>query len=42
LDNPLVSHKLITVFVPPLAESEVGFSYWVEKVNKLAQELSLT
>lgn len=42
LDNPLISHKLITVFVPPLAESEVGFEYWGEKVLKLAQELSLS
>jgi len=41
LDKPLISHKLITVFVPPLAESEVGFEYWFEKVLKLAQELSL-
>lgn len=41
LDHPLVSHKSITVFVPPLAESEVGFGYWVEKILKLAQELSL-
>lgn len=41
LDQSLVVHKLITVFVPPLAESEVGFEYWVEKVLKLAQELSL-
>lgn len=41
LEKPLVSHKSITVFVPPLAESEVGFEYWMEKVLKLAQELSL-
>lgn len=41
LDKPFISHKLITVFVPPLAESEVGFEYWVEKVLKLGQELSL-
>lgn len=41
LDHPLISHKLVTIFVPPLAESEVGFEYWGEKVLKLAQELSL-
>jgi len=41
IDKPLVAHKSITVFVPPLAESEVGFEYWMEKVLKLAQELSL-
>lgn len=42
LDHPLISHKSITVFVPPLAESEMGFEYWLEKVLKLAQELSLS
>lgn len=41
LEKPLISHKSITVFVPPLAESEFGFEYWVEKILKLAQELSL-
>ncbi|MGN0003945.1 MAG: cation:proton antiporter [Sphingobacterium composti] len=41
IDKPLVSHRSITVFVPPLAESEVGFEYWMEKILKLAQELSL-
>ncbi|WP_164108459.1 MULTISPECIES: cation:proton antiporter [Sphingobacterium] len=41
LEKPLISHKSITVFVPPLAESEVGFEYWLEKILKLAQELSL-
>lgn len=41
LDFPLIKHRLITVFAPPLTESEVGFEYWVEKVFKLAQELSL-
>lgn len=41
LDYPLISHKSITIFVPPLAESEMGFEYWLEKVLKLAQELSL-
>ena len=41
LDKPFLSQKSITVFVPPLAESELGFEYWMEKVLKLAQELSL-
>lgn len=41
LEKPLISHKSITVFVPPLAESEFGFEYWMEKILKLAQELSL-
>src|SRR5690606_37924899 len=41
LDNPFLSHKTITISVPPLAESEVGFEYWMEKMVKLAQELSI-
>jgi len=41
LNKPLISHRSIVVFVPPLAESEVGFEYWLEKTFKLAQELSL-
>ncbi|TDQ79873.1 cation:proton antiporter [Sphingobacterium yanglingense] len=41
LEKPLISHKSITVFAPPLAESEFGFTYWMEKILKLAQELSL-
>lgn len=41
IDKPLISHNLITVFAPPLSESEMGFTYWLEKVLKLAQELSL-
>lgn len=41
IEKPLISHRSITVFVPPLAESEVGFEYWMEKILKLARELSL-
>ncbi|HMR18113.1 MAG TPA: cation:proton antiporter, partial [Sphingobacterium sp.] len=41
LDHPFFSHKSITNFVPPLAELELGFSYWMEKMLKLAQELSI-
>lgn len=41
LDKSFVSHKSIVIFVPPLAESEVGFEYWLEKILKLGQELSL-
>ena len=40
-DNPFLSHKSIIVFVPPLAESEKGFEYWMEKIIKLAGELSV-
>ena len=41
IEKPLITHRSITVFVPPLAESEVGFEYWLEKVLKLSQELTL-
>src|SRR5690606_4703271 len=41
LERPFISNNLIQVSVPPLAEWEVGFAYWMEKITKLAQELSL-
>lgn len=41
LEEPLITNKTIGVFVPPLAEAEVGFAYWMEKINILAQELSI-
>lgn len=41
LDKPFILNKLITIFVPPLAESEMGFEFWMEKMLKLSQELSL-
>lgn len=41
LDKPFLSNKLITIFVPPLAESEIGFEFWMDKMLILAQELSL-
>ncbi|MFZ4262740.1 cation:proton antiporter [Sphingobacterium sp. HJSM2_6] len=41
IEKPLITNKLITLFVPPLAESEVGFAYWMEKITRLGQELSL-
>lgn len=41
LDKPFYSHKSITIFVPPLAELEIGFAYWMEKMLKLAQELTI-
>ncbi|SFS37739.1 cation:proton antiporter [Sphingobacterium wenxiniae] len=41
LDKTLLSHRNITVFVPPLAESELGFVFWMEKMLKLAKELTL-
>lgn len=41
LDSPFLSNKSIIIFVPPLAESEMGFEYWMEKMLKLAAELTL-
>src|SRR5690606_18339274 len=41
LEKPFVTNKTISVFVPPLAEAEVGFAYWMEKITILAQELSI-
>lgn len=41
IEKPLITHRSITVFVPPLAESEVGFEYWLEKVLVLSKELTL-
>lgn len=40
-NTSFVSNKSIIVFVPPLAESEKGFEYWIEKILKLAAELTL-
>lgn len=36
----IVAHKRIILFVPPFAELEKGFSIWLNKVAKLATELS--
>src|SRR5690606_22697001 len=41
VDKPLVSHKRITVFAPPLTETELGFAYCLDKISRLSQELSL-
>ncbi len=41
LENPLVSQKRIVLFVPPMAEAEKGFLYWLNKISILTQELSL-
>src|SRR5690606_36359513 len=41
LEKPLISQKRIVLFVPPMAEAEKGFSYWMSKVSLLTQELSL-
>ncbi|HNN32008.1 MAG TPA: cation:proton antiporter, partial [Chitinophagaceae bacterium] len=39
--QPLVLQKRIVIVAPPLAEHENGFSIWVTKISKLAQELSI-
>jgi Kef-type K+ transport system membrane component KefB len=41
LGKPLVLHKRITIFAPPLTEYENGFGLWVTKIARLAQELSI-
>src|SRR5690606_21597974 len=41
LEKPFVSHRRIILFVPPMAEAEKGFAYWLNKICKLTQELSL-
>ena len=41
LEKPFISLKRIALFAPPISESEKGFSYWMHKVAKLTQELSL-
>lgn len=38
--KPLAIHKKMVVFVPPMAEKEIGFSLWVTKLVKLGAELS--
>lgn len=42
VDQPLVTHQRITVLCPTLAESELGFHFWLEKVFSLAKELTVT
>ncbi len=39
--KPLVSHNRIIVLIPPLSEMENGFILLMEKVSKLANELSV-
>ena len=41
LEKPLVLHKRIVIAAPPLTEHENGFSLWLNKFAKLAQELSI-
>ncbi len=39
--KPLITHKRMVVLCPPLAESELGFEFWMEKVLRLAKELTI-
>jgi Kef-type K+ transport system membrane component KefB/nucleotide-binding universal stress UspA family protein len=41
LEKPLISNNRIVVISPPLAEREYGFGVWLQKMAKLAQELSI-
>lgn len=39
--QPLATHKRIFMIVPPLAEKEKGFVFWIQKMDLLAKELSV-
>src|SRR5690606_20807223 len=39
--SAFVGQTRILLFCPPLAESELGFSYWMEKILRLASELTI-
>lgn len=41
IEKTMVGDKRIVLFVPPMAEAEKGFSYWINKVTRLTVELSL-
>lgn len=41
LQKNMISHKRIVVVSPPLAEKELGFDVWVNKVVQLSRELSV-
>ncbi len=41
VDKPLVSHRRILMFCPPLTESELGFDFCLAKMMRLSGELSL-
>ncbi len=38
----LVTQKRIIVLAPPLAEKEIGFEIWLQKILKLSKELSIS
>ena len=41
LEKLLINHKRIIVVTPPLAEKEIGFEIWLQKISKLSYELSI-
>src|SRR3546814_17700674 len=41
VDQPLVSHKRILMFCPPLTVSELGFEFCLAKMMRLSGELSI-
>ncbi len=41
LEKLLINHKRIIVVTPPLAEKEIGFEIWLQKISKLSHELSI-
>jgi len=41
LEKLLINHKRIIVITPPLAEKEIGFEIWLQKISKLSHELSI-
>lgn len=41
IEKPLVLHKRIVIVAPPLTEHENGFELWLNKIARLAQELSI-
>lgn len=41
LERKMISHQRIVVVSPPLAEKELGFDVWVNKIVQLSQELTL-
>lgn len=41
LEKPLVLHTRVVVVAPPLSEHEKGFEIWINKLTKIAQELSI-
>ncbi|HLR00924.1 MAG TPA: cation:proton antiporter [Sphingobacterium sp.] len=41
LEKPAISQTSIDIFVPPMAEAELGFDYWMDKMLNYAIEMSL-